>query len=229
MRREMRRAFTAIAVLVIASTCAQVYARLASRYYAAVDRFISIGHPWDILSVGVEPGDVSPGSVICLVGDVRRQIGDSRPAARVVVRVQVGEAIETPLVFWTMLPLWPAASARQRVVRCAVGLPIFLGLEVITTAVQLMHTLPEASALLAGEKHPLTWCERWTRFLEGGGRFMLEVCAMLLTIAIAPQLQDKRASGRRDVLSVPDPIHPPPMLPRKSLLASLTPPWRRMS
>jgi hypothetical protein len=229
MRRELRWAVTAITALIVASTCAQLYARIASRYYAAVDRFIAIGNPWDILSVRVEPNDVGPGSVLLLVGDVRRHIGDSRAAARVLVRVQVGEAVETPLVFWTLLLLWPAVSARQRVVRCAVGLPIFLGLEAMTTAVQLLHSLPEASALLAGEQHPITWWEWWTRFLEGGGRFVVEVCAMLLTIAIAPQFQDKRAPGRRGVLRVPDPIHPPPILPRKSLLASLTPPWRRMS
>jgi hypothetical protein len=224
MRRELRWAVTAITALVIASTCAQLYARLAWRYYAAVDRFIAIGHPWDIVSVGVAPGDVSPGSVLRLVGDVRRQASDRHPAARVVVCVQVGEAVETPLVYWTMLLLWPAASVRQRVVRCAVGLPIFLGLEAITTAVQLMHSLPEASALLAGERHPITWWERWSRFLEGGGHFVVEACTVLLTIAVAPQLQDNSATDHRGFE-----VQPPPMLPRKSLLASFTPPWRRMS
>jgi hypothetical protein len=190
MRRELRCVGAAIAVLVVASICAQGYARIACRYYAALDRFIAIGHPWDILSVAVEPSDVSPGSVLRLVADVRRQAVDRYPAARVVVRVQVGEVVETPLVFWTMLLLWPAASVAQRAARCVVGLPIFLGLELVTTAIQLIHTLPEASALLAGQKDPITWWERWSRFLEGGGRFVVEVCAALLTIATAPRLEN---------------------------------------
>lgn len=206
MRRELRWAVAAITALVIASTCAKLYARLAVPCYAAVDRFIAMGHPWDIVSVGVERNDVSPGSVLRLVADVRRQQSDARPAARVVVRVQVGEAVEAPLVFWTMLLLWPAASVRQRVVRCAVGLPIFLGLEAITTAVQLIHSLPEASALLAGEKNPITWWERWSRFLEGGGRFVVEVCAVLLAVAVTPLPHDNRAMGNRRVLNVADPI-----------------------
>ena len=205
MCRELRWAVAAITVLVIASTCGKLYARLAVPYYADVDRFIAMDHPWDIISVDVEQSDASPGSVLALTGDVRRQQSDPRPAARVVVRVQVGEAVETPLVFCTMLLLWPAASVRQRVVRCAVGLPVFLGLEAVTTAVQLMHSLPEASALLAGEKSPITWWERWSRFLEGGGRFVVEVCAMLLAVAITPQVHDNRAIGRRRVLNVADP------------------------
>jgi hypothetical protein len=132
--------------------------------------------------------------VLVLVGDVRRLPGDARPAARVVARVQVGEAAETPTVFWTLLLLWPAASLRARALRCAVAVPLFLGLEAMTTAVQLMHNLPEASALLAGERDPLTLWERWSRFLEAGGRFALEVCAVLLAVAIAKQLPLPRAA-----------------------------------
>lgn len=195
MRPEWRRALLAVVALVVASICAHGYARVAASYYAAVDRFVAIGYPWDILSVSVEPSDVSPGSVLRLVGDVRRHANDERPAARVVARVQVGEAVETPVVFWTMLLLWPAATVRQRLVRCALGLPIFLGLETITTAVQLIHNLPEASALLAGETDPITIWERWSRFLEGGGRFAVEVCAVLLTVAIASRLTGTAIAG----------------------------------
>jgi hypothetical protein len=65
-----------------------------------------------------------------------------------------------------------------------VGIPVFLGLEGITTGIQLMHSLAEVSAILAGETNPLTLWERWSRFLEASGRFVIEVCAALLTIAI---------------------------------------------
>jgi hypothetical protein len=185
MRRELWWGVIAISVLVVASSCAQSYARLAVPYYTAVARLLAVGHPWQIVFVGVRPGDVGPGSVLMLIGDVRRESSDARPSARVVARVQVGEAVETPAVFWTMLLLWPAVSVRQRLVRSAIGLPVFFGLEAITTAVQLVHNLPEASALLADETNPITVWEHWSRFLEAGGRFGVEVCGVLLTIVLA--------------------------------------------
>lgn len=194
MPREVWWAGIAMAVLAVASTCAEGYARLALPYYAAVDRWIADGHPWDIVSIDVQRSDVGPGAVLKLVADVRRQSGDERPGARVISRIQVGEAVETPAVFWTVLLLWPAASVRQRLIRLAVGLPIFFGLEAATTAVQLIHSLPEASALLAGEKDPLTLWERWSRFLEAGGRFVVEVSGVLLTVVIARMRYAKEAA-----------------------------------
>ena len=44
---------------------------------------------------------------------------------------------------------------------------------------------PEASAMLAGEIDPLTAWEQWSRFLESGGRFALELCAALLAVALS--------------------------------------------
>jgi len=58
---------------------------------------------------------------------VFRYQGAPHRAARVVGRVQVGEVIETPLVFWTLLLVRPAASIRQRVIRVVVGILIFFG------------------------------------------------------------------------------------------------------
>jgi hypothetical protein len=194
MRRELWWGVIAGAALAAASISAQGYARFAMPYYAAVVRLMAQGHPWQIVSVDVKPNGVGPGSALTLIGDVRRQSSDARPAVTVVARVQVGEVVETPAVFWTMLLLWPAASLRERLVRLAMGLPVFLGLEAITTAVQLIHNLPEASALLAGENGPVTWWERWSRFLEAGGRFVVEVCAALLTVVAARGLSAKRTA-----------------------------------
>jgi hypothetical protein len=189
MRTELRWIGAAVAALIIGSTCAKGYARLASPYFVAVGRVIALGHPWTIVSVDVRPAQSGPGSVLLLVGDVRRRPDDAMPAARVLARVQVGEVVETPMVFWTLLLLWPAASRRERVQRCVVAVPVFLGLEAITTAVQLMHNFPEVSALLAGERDPITLWERWSRFLEAGGRFVIEVCAVLLAVTIAAPRQ----------------------------------------
>jgi hypothetical protein len=185
MRLQWHWVVAAIAALAIGATCARPYAQLTAPYYAMVARLLALGHPWDIVSVDVRQDERSPGSVLVLVGDVRSLPGDASPAARVVARVQVGEAVETPTVFWTLLLLWPAASMRARLWRCAVAVPVFLGLEAITTAVQLMHNLPEATALLAGERDPLTLWERWSRFLEAGGRFAIELCAVLVAVVLA--------------------------------------------
>jgi hypothetical protein len=202
MRRELWWGVIAMAVLAVASTCAPNYARFAIPYYAAGARLIAIGHPWRIAGVGVGPSNVGTGSVLMLIGDVRRRSDDANPAGRVIARVQVGEVVETPAVFWTMLLLWPAVSIRQRLMRIAIGLPIFLGLEAVTTLAQLVHNLPEVSALLAGEQDPITWLERWSRFLEAGGRFVVEICAVLLTVAVGRRLPWERAAPGRGTTSL---------------------------
>jgi len=194
MRRELRWGAISIAILVVASLGAEGYARLAAPYYAAVARLVALGHPWQIVSVEVEPSDVGPGSVLLLVGDIRRDAEDARPAARVVARVHVGEAVETPAVFWTMLVLWPAASFHRRLARIAVGVPIFLGLETVTTALQLVHGMAEAAAFLASGSDALTLGERWARFLEAGGHFGIEVCGALLVIVLT-QASDNATSS----------------------------------
>jgi hypothetical protein len=187
VRREWSWALAAVVAFAVGVTCAEGYARLAVPYYAAITEAIAEWHPWKILEVVVAPDEASHGAVVRLVSEVRREREDRRPAAIVVSRVQVGEVIETPIVFWTMVLLWPASSLRQRALRIAVAIPIFLCLEAATTACQLLHPLAEASALLAGERDPLTLWERWSRFLEAGGRFGLEVAAALLSVALLPR------------------------------------------
>jgi hypothetical protein len=118
------------------------------------------------------------------MGDVRRKAQDPRAAGRIISHVQVGEAVETPVVFWTVVLLWPIESMRRRWISLVVGLPVFLGLEAITTGIQLMHSMAEVSAILAGDNNPLTPWERWSRFLEAGGRFVVEIGAALFTVAI---------------------------------------------
>jgi hypothetical protein len=190
----------AVAALAIGATLAQPYGRLVAPYYAAVDRLLAVGHPWTIVSVAVKPGSKSPSAELQLVGDVRRSPQDPRVAGRIVSHVQVGEAVETPIVFWTLVLVWPASSMRQRWLSVAVGLPVFLCLEALTTGIQLMHSLAEVSAILAGEVNPLTLWERWSRFLEAGGRFVVEVAAALLTVAI---VRIGRAPGTASRLAVP--------------------------
>jgi hypothetical protein len=188
VRREWRWVIAAVAALTLGVTCAEAYAQLAAPYYAAVDRLIAAMQPWTIEELVVTRDPKSPGMVLRLTGEIRRQRDDSRPAAMVVSRVQVGEAIETPLVFLTLILVWPAATSRERLLRLAVGLPVWLSLEAITTAVQLLHPMAEAAAILSGDDNPLTPWERWSRFLESGGRFVLAFVAALLALTLTQRL-----------------------------------------
>ena len=189
MRPEWRWGIAAAVALAAGASCAEPYARLAAPYYAAVDRLLALAHPWSITEVDVAPDPNSPGVVLRLVGEVRRHRDDLKPAAIVVSRVQVGEAIETPVVFWTLLLTWPAAGRRERWTRLALGAAMFLGLEALTTAAQLIHPMAETAALLAGA--PLTLWERWSRFLEAGGDFAVAVAWALATLAIANAIRPK--------------------------------------
>jgi len=117
------------------------------------------------------------------MGEVRRRPEDLRYAGRIISHVQVGEAVETPVVFWTLLLMWPATSMRQRLTRLAIGIPVFLGVEAITTGIQLMHSMAEVSAILAGETNPVTFWERWSRFLEGVGQFVLACGFAILVLS----------------------------------------------
>jgi hypothetical protein len=184
------RAFIGVALaLAIGSVGGKPYATAAAPYYNSVTRFLARGHPWEIVSVEVAPAQTGSFHVLRLIGTVHPEPNTQLPDATVVERLQVGEVIETVAVFWPMLLLWPAASARQRLVFCLIGIPVFLLLEVATTGVQLIHSLPEASALLRGEVDPVTPWERYSRFLEAGGRFGLEVCAVLLAVGAAKALR----------------------------------------
>jgi hypothetical protein len=185
MRPDIRWGLAATAALAIGVGCAEPYARLAAPYYRLVDELLATGHPWEIAGVGVAPGRAAFTAELQLHGYVRRSMSAANHAARVVGRVQVGEVVETPLVFWTCLLVWPATILRQRAWRLAVGIPVFFGVEALTTGTQLMLPLAQASAILAGNPDPTLW-DHWSRFLEFGGQFVLDcVAAMLIATGTA--------------------------------------------
>jgi hypothetical protein len=86
---------------------------------------------------------------------------------------------------------------RGLLIRLGAGIPVFLVLEAATTGCQLVHSMAQASAILAGQPDPLTVWERWSRFLEAGGRFALEVGAALITVTavrMPPACRARRAT-----------------------------------
>lgn len=188
MRPEFRWAIAAVVALGVGVTCAEPYARFAAPYYREIVRLIAISHPWEVLSVDVGPGKSNLRSELQVRAYVRRHREDLRPSAKVIGRVQVGEVIETPIVFWTLLLVWPARSIRQRLTRLAVGVPIFFGLEAMTTATQLILPMAQASAILAGDIDPLTGWDLWSRFLEAGGQFVLICGGAIVAVSIAQRM-----------------------------------------
>ena len=190
MRPEWRWGIAAVLALAAGAFCAEPYARLAAPYYAAVDRLVASQHPWAIEEVAVTVDPSGRGSVLRLIGEVRRNREDLRPAALVVNRLQLGEVIEVPLVFWTLLLVWPGATGRERWARLAVGVVVFLSLEAFTTAAELICPMAATAALLTAA--PLTLWERWSRFLEAGGTFVLAAATALVTLAVANAIARRR-------------------------------------
>jgi len=180
MRRELRWVLGASAALALGVLMAEPYARLAAPYYEAVAKVAAGFHPWQVVSVGVQPGSSRLGAELQLRGEVRRIPEQSRPSAIVVGRVQVGEVVETPIVYWTLVLMWPVESKRMGWLRAALALPVFLVLEALTTATQLILPMAQASAILDGSQDPLTSWDRWSRFLEAGGQFVIVAAAAIV-------------------------------------------------
>jgi hypothetical protein len=195
MRREWRWALAAVAALTVGATCAEPYARVAAPYYGLVADLLAQWHPWRIDEV-VVADDPNGRAVLRMTGEVFQRRGDPSPAARMVVRIQVGEAIEVPIVFWTVLLMWPATTIRHRLLHVAVGVPVFLGLEGITTGCQLVYAMPKAVALSLGDHDLVTSWDRWSRFLGDSGRLALALAAALLAISVAKRLQSRSRANR---------------------------------
>jgi hypothetical protein len=187
MPAEWRFALAAVLALSVGALGAERYARFATPLYRAAAGLIAAGHPWKVLEVGVSRSGPGGSAILRLTGEVRRHREDVLPAAVVVGKLQVGEVVETPIVFWTLLLAWPARTLRERLRRCALGLPVFIALELAIVPLQLTWGMAEASAELAGVSGPLTLWERWSNFLEAGGGFVLQSAAAVATVAAAQQ------------------------------------------
>jgi hypothetical protein len=185
MRPEWRWVAAFGAALALGALCAPQYARLAAPCYQGIAMFLAQDRPWDIESVEVAEPAGGAGAVLRMQGVVRASPGSLRPVARLVGKVQVGAVVEAPVIFWTLVLLWPATGLRQRLARCCLALPVFVALEAATTVCQLLNPLAYASAVIDGERDPVTAWEYWSRFIEDGGRIVLAVGAAVLTVSIS--------------------------------------------
>lgn len=204
MSRDWRWLVGLSAALLIAALCAGAYTRAAMPYYTLVARWMAAKQPWTILGMDVSR-QPHRGAILRMVGTVREHNDDPLPAARLVAKLPVATVVESPLIFWSVLLLWPCANRRQRLLVPLTGVPLFLGLEAATTVCQLLNPLAYASAVLAGDSEPITLWERWSRFLEGGGRVALALVAALCAIALARTLEALGRHRREVGEGVPDP------------------------
>jgi hypothetical protein len=194
MRPEWSWVLAAAGAFAVGALGAESYARLAAPVFGKAAALMTGDLPWRVRGVSVSREGAGQSAVLRLTGEVRRYGGDPEPGAVVVSRVAVGEAVEVPVIFWTLLLLWPARDTRERLVRALLGVPVFLGLAIGLTTCQLIHSMAQASAILLGDSEPVTPLERWSRFIESGGGFVLEVAAALLAVAIAQRLRWPRST-----------------------------------
>jgi len=191
MRPEWRWALFAAAALAIGAGAAQRYCGLAAPYYTLAARWIAFGHPWEVSKIEVV--NSGPGMVLRLTGMVRDD--DGRPAAKLVSKLQVAAVVMSPIVYWTLLLAWPVRSLRERLAALAIGIPVFLCLEAATTVCQLLDPLAYASAILSGDRNPVTWWEHWSRFLEAGGRIALALIAAIFAVTLSRPIFSSAAAG----------------------------------
>jgi hypothetical protein len=142
------------------------------------------GKPWQINSIEIHDATGDSRRELWMTGELKSRSWDSQPAARAESRLQLAAVMQNPVVFWLVLLLVPVASLRSRLTLLGLGVPLFLLLEIGTTSCQLVNAMVQTAAMLEGEADPLTWTERWSRFLESGGRLVVEVCASLCCVSV---------------------------------------------
>jgi hypothetical protein len=196
MRPEWRWALFAAAALAVGAGTAERYCGFAAPYYTLAARWIALGHPWEVSKIEVVKSTSGPGMMLRLTGIVRDDFG--RPAARLVSKLQVAAVVMSPIVYWTLLLAWPVRSLRERLAALAIGIPLFLCLEAATTVCQLLNSLAYASAVLSGDRTPVTWWEHWSRFLEAGGRIAMALIAAIFAVTWSRPVSSSAAARARN-------------------------------
>jgi hypothetical protein len=157
-------------------------------FYRVAARIISYDPRWQVEDVETSQSEHSPGRELKLHGAVRRLDTDTQPAARLIRRMAVGGVVEIPILFWALLIAWPLASWKKRLILLALGVPASLVLESITTVCQLVGEMAAVSAMLGGDPNPVTLWDRWSDFIEAGGREALTLLFVLACVALVERV-----------------------------------------
>jgi hypothetical protein len=189
MRPEPRALLVVALLLAGAALGAAHYGELMSPFYAVAAQTLGETSGWQVVSADVRASKHGPGRVVALTAEFYAEPAGTphgaTPAARVVSEVQVGAVAEGPVVLLAILSLWPLAAGVRRRRLWLAGLPALLVLELLTTVPQLMHAMPAVAAMAAGAGDRVTLLDRWSEFIEGGGRFALACTLAVLTASLA--------------------------------------------
>ena len=193
MRAEWRAIAVVLTLLLAGALGASRYAAVLCPYYVVAVSTLGADAGWQVVSVNVRDSNHGPGRVVALTADLYSRASASQAAARVVSEVQVGAVAEGPVVLFSILALWPLQAGRRRWRLLLAGVAALLLLELVTTVPQLMHAMAAVAAMAAGEPDHTTAWDRWTSFLEGGGRFAVECALAVLTAAFAGRARRRPA------------------------------------
>jgi len=195
MKLQWRLLIGGLIALFLGAVGADLYARVAVPYYWAVARLIAAAHQWRIVSIDVTGDSNGYGDVLQLTGAISRSAAAAQPDAVLINAIQIGAVVETPVVFWCFLALWPLRSHKERLGLLGLGIPVYLCLEAVTTVCQLVGPLAFGSAVLSGHQDTSTIWERWLRILEDGGRIVVALAAAMLVVGLWRFIQGLRTAG----------------------------------
>jgi hypothetical protein len=114
LRLQLRFVLAATMALGIGACGAEFYARLAAPFYAGAAALLANNSQWQVTGVDVASEAAHPGIFVRFHGAISGPTKVSRPAATLITRIQVGAAIEAPLVFWALLLAWQTTQRAQR-------------------------------------------------------------------------------------------------------------------
>jgi hypothetical protein len=103
--------------------------------------------------------------------------------AYVVSQWSLGGVLCTPITIVAVLSVWPAWSARARVLRVTLGLAGLLLIEAVGVGLALLAPFAEAEAVMGGVSAPTLW-ELWARILQAGGAVGLAMITGFAIVAV---------------------------------------------
>jgi hypothetical protein len=195
MRIVARWAAVIAIVGVVGFAGAERYAKLLAPAYEGALRLLAGQNAWDITRFTIDDSGRDHAVILRVGGTVHRTADPSTSSATVNVTRPVGSLIELAVVFWVLVLGWPVAERRQRLVLVAIGVPVLLLADIASTGCSLAGQFADARAMLqlAADTGAIpevneawTLWERWSRFLEGGGRIVIGVVLALAVIACCP-------------------------------------------
>lgn len=115
------------------------------------------------------------------------------PGSQSTCSTLASHALQHPFVIWCALLAWPGFSVRQRLVLVLMSLPVLFLVEMIDVPLVLVGTASDIPVPSATTQRPLL--SYWGRFLDGGGRHALSICAAILIVIVYKRIAQSRVNA----------------------------------